>query len=183
MTECNICTNAFQPGLYAKVLNNNKDEGMCRGCYEHNAVVNFQDSLLLFLSNRTDKAWKISNPLTRNEIKLEKLTEGGKPFLGTCEWDAVGWAWFLVRGVYHGAIALLTEFVLETGIWIYETASNNSGGAAYTKDFREGNVSHRLTPLFVEYYGMLYNPELKPTLEGRIFNWIRTGVSSLIFRN
>ena len=96
----------------------------------------------------------------------------------TEEWGIGQWMWFSARLVYHATVAFFIELNLQLGLWLYENAFDGTGGREYVKDFREANVSHRLTPLFREYEGIRYNPELKKTVEERAWEWIGDQVSS-----
>ncbi|MCB1109410.1 MAG: hypothetical protein KDK64_00360 [Chlamydiia bacterium] len=182
MADCVICAFAFNGTNHAHtVVRYKADENTCRECYEGRLVTTFQNSVLAFFSNATEDPWHFKSPQNiPMEIKELVYKSNNEQVLGTREWDVIQWMYFSVRAAYHGLVALCVEVALQGGIWFHETFLDGENGRDYTKDFREGNVSHRLTPLFIEYWGMGYTPVLKPTVEGRVFNWIYSGARSLL---
>ena len=87
---------------------------------------------------------------------------------------AYHWTTFGVRLVYNLAVAVIVELGLEMGVWVSTNLFDVGDTKNKTQNFREGNVSHRFTHLFKEYWGMTYNPELKDSFETKAWKWIRT---------
>ncbi|MCB1107084.1 MAG: hypothetical protein KDK76_03205 [Chlamydiia bacterium] len=89
------------------------------------------------------------------------LGDERRPVYGQESWGLMQWGYFLVRLIYHVTVATIIEIGMQL-----------SGTRESHKEFREANVSHRLTPLFEEYHGMTYNPPLKETFETKTWNWL-----------
>ena len=107
------------------------------------------------------------------DVIRDKLGASRDPVYGTDEWDIVHWTTFGVRLIYNLAVAVIVEIGLEATIWVSANLFDSKHVRENTQDFREGNVSHRFTHLFKEYWGMTYNPELKESFETKAWKWIR----------
>ena len=107
------------------------------------------------------------------DVIRDKLGTSRTPVYGTDEWDIVHWTTFGARLVYNLAVAVIVEIGLEIGVWISTNLFDSKDARKNTLDFREGNVSHRFTHLFKEYWGMTYNPQLKDSFETKAWKWIR----------
>ena len=116
--------------------------------------------------------YKKAGTLSLDDIR-GKLGASRAPVYGTDEWDIVHWTTFGVRLIYNLAVALIVDVGLEAAIWVGANLFDSKDVRKNTKDFREGNVSHRFTHLFKEYWGMTYNPELKDSFETKAWKWIR----------
>ncbi|WP_316356425.1 hypothetical protein [Candidatus Neptunichlamydia sp. REUL1] len=118
--------------------------------------------------------FRYENPgnLSLDEIR-SKLGASRDPVYGTAEWDIVHWTTFGVRLIYNFAVALIVDVGLEATIWVSDNLFDSKHVRENTQNFREGNVSHRFTHLFKEYWGMTYNPELKDSFETKAWKWIR----------
>ena len=107
------------------------------------------------------------------DVIRDKLGTARDLVYGTDEWDIVHWTTFGVRLVYNLAVAVIVELGLEIGVWTSTNLFDGKDARKNAQDFREGNVSHRFTHLFKEYWGMTYNPELKDSFETKAWKWIR----------